>query len=308
MVRFNYDDNSNNQVQIPHLWYLTPITTNLTLRLGPIGVGYTDLVDTLTPPTIADDSLGIPSKFGEYNPVYRRGGGGAGINWQIIDNVEFSFGYLAGDANNAQEGSGLFNGTYHALAQLAWRGEGSAIGFAYSRSYFPAGRTNLMSDIGSFLAIQPFGENIATSGDFYTLQGFYQITPNFQVHAWGGYVNAKAHGSGLSNFFNGTGEVISQFVNDDDRADIWYGAVGLTFPDVGGEANLAGILLGIPPVVTNSDVQDEPDNAYHIETFYRFQLNDYISITPGFWAVINPENDSNNATQWVGHIRTSFNF
>jgi hypothetical protein len=34
----------------------------------------------------------------------------------------------------------------------------------------------------------------------------------------------------------------------------------------------------------------------------------YISITPGFWAIINPENDSSNATQWVGHIRTSFNF
>jgi hypothetical protein len=46
MVRFNYDDNSENEVQIPHLWYLTPIATNLTLRVGPVGVGYTDLVDT----------------------------------------------------------------------------------------------------------------------------------------------------------------------------------------------------------------------------------------------------------------------
>jgi hypothetical protein len=158
------------------------------------------------------------------------------------------------------------------------------------------------------LAIQPFGDNIATSGDFYTLQGFYQITPNFQIHAWGGYVNASAHGSGFSNISDGTGETIPEFVSDGDCADIWYGAVGFTFPDVGGEGNLAGILLGIPPVVTNSDVRDEPNNAYHIETFYRFQINDYISITPGFWAIINPENDSSNATQWVGHIRTSFNF
>ncbi|BAU64430.1 putative porin [Stanieria sp. NIES-3757] len=308
MVRLNYDDNSDNQVQIPHLWYFTPLTENLALRGGPVGIGYTDLVDTLTPPGIADDGLGVPSKFGEYNPVYRRGGGGAGINWQIIDNVELSVGYVAGDANNPEEGNGLFNGTYHALAQLAWKGENAAIGFAYSHSYYPQGKTNLMSDTGSFLAIQPFGENIATSGDFYTLQGFYQITPKLQVHGWGGYVKARAHGSGLSNFVDGTEIATTQFVSDNDSADIWYGAVGLTFPDLGGEGNLGGVVVGIPPVVTDSDVQDEPDNAYHIETFYRFQINDYIAITPGFWAVINPENDSDNATQWVGHIRTSFNF
>lgn len=309
MVRLNYDDNSNGQVEIPHVWYSTPLTDQVTLRVGPTGVGYTDLVDILTPPGVADDSLGVPSKFGEYNLVYRRGGGGAGINWEIADNLELSFGYLAGDANSQEVGEGLFNGTYHALAQLAWRTEKGAIGFAYSRSYYPQGKTNLMSDMGSLIAIKPFGEQIATSGDFYTLQGFYQITPNIQVHGWGGYVQAHAHGSGLSNFLNATGGVAdTQFVSDDDSADIWYGLVGVTFPDLGGEGNLGGIVAGIPPFVRNSDVQEESDHAYHVETFYRLQINEYMAITPGFWVIINPENDSSNPTQWVGHLRTSFNF
>ena len=85
------------------------------------------------------------------------------------------------------------------------------------------------------------------------------------------------------------------------------GAVGLTFPDVG-EGNLPGILVGLPPRVTDSDVRDEDDTSYHVEAFYRFQLNDYISVTPGFWVVFNPENNSDNSNQYVGVIRTSFNF
>jgi Carbohydrate-selective porin, OprB family len=97
-------------------------------------------------------------------------------------------------------------------------------------------------------------------------------------------------------------------VNEGSHAEIWYGAIGLTFPDVGGSGNLPGILVGLPPRVTSSDIRREADTSYHIEAFYRFQVNDNISITPGFWMVINPENNSSNDNQYVGVIRTSFDF
>jgi hypothetical protein len=308
MTRLNYDDNSDNQVQIPHLLYRTPITDNLSLTVGPVGIGYTDITDTLTPPTIADDSLGIPSKFGEYNPLYRRGGGGGALNWNIAKDLVLTVGYLAGDPSNPEEGSGLFNGSYNALAQLAYSGESGAIGIAYSRSYAPDGEVNLTGDTGSFLAREPFGDDIATSSDFVAIQGYYRITPNFQIHGWGGYISATAEGSGVSDIANGVGGTIPLTVSDGDRAELWYGAIGLTFPDVGGEGNLPGILLGLPPQVTSSDVREERDTSYHIEAFYRIKINDNIAITPGFWVIVNPENDSRNDTQWVGHVRTSFNF
>ncbi len=38
------------------------------------------------------------------------------------------------------------------------------------------------------------------------------------------------------------------------------------------------------------------------------QINDFMALIPGFWVILNPENDSRNATPWVGHLRTSFNF
>ncbi len=309
MTRLNYDDNSDNFVQIPHVWYRTPIADNLFLRVGSTGVGYTDLVDTITPPTIADDALGVPSKFGEYDPVYRRGGTGGGFNWFITPELQFSAGYVAGDGPNPSSGNGLFNGNYHALAQLAYIGADAGLGLTYSHSYFPIGKTNLTANTGSLLAIQPFGNEIATSGDFITLQSYYRFTPNFQVHAWGGYVNAQAQGSGLSNLSDGVGSTVPREVSW-NNSSIWYGLVGFTFPDVGGEGNLPGIVFGIPPTVTASNLASAVGQTtpYHIEAFYRLRINNHIAITPGFWAIIHPEANRNNATQFVGHIRTSFLF
>jgi carbohydrate-selective porin OprB len=82
----------------------------------------------------------------------------------------------------------------------------------------------------------------------------------------------------------------------------------MSFPDVGGRGNLPGILFGLPPHVSKSDVRKDEDNAYHIEAFYRWRLNDNISLTPGFWVILNPENNSKNDTQYVGVIRTNFDF
>lgn len=308
MTRLNFDGNVNNNVVLPHLLYYTPITSTLSVTFGPVGLGYTDITDTLTPPTIGSDSLGIPSKFGSYSPLYRRGGGGGAVNWKVSKNLILTVGYLAGDANIPDEKNGLFDGSYNALAQLAYRADWGGIGIAYSRSYAPSGNVDLTGSTGSFLATRPFGDNIATSSDSIGIQGFYRFSSSFQVHAWGVYTHANAESSGLSSLSDGRSGSVLLNVGDSDRADVLYGAIGLTFPDFGGDGNLAGILVGLPPRVISSDVRDEQDTAYHLETFYRFQMNDHISITPAFWVVINPENDSRNDNQWVGLIRTSFNF
>jgi len=221
-----------------------------------------------------------------------------------------TLGYLSGDAPTPEESNGLFNGNYHALAQLALYGDWGALGVAYSRSYIPKGRepVSLTGGAGSFLAGQPFGSNVATSADILAIQGYYRISPHFQIHSWAGYISANAESSGLSEISDSRGGNILRHIAEGSDADIWYGALGLTFPDVGGEGNLPGILVGLPPRVTNSNVRRDPDTSYHVEAFYRFQINDYISITPGFWVVLNPENDRNNDTQYIGVIRTSFGF
>jgi hypothetical protein len=308
MTRLNFDTDFGNFVNLAHLRYYFPVNDSISFVIGPTGIGYTDITDTVTPATIADDGLGIPSLFGEYNPLFRQGGGGGAVNWNISDNLVLTVGYLASSPNDPSVKNGLFNGGYNALAHLVYDADWGGIGVAYSHGYFPGGRVNLTGSTGSFLAASPFGDSIATSSDTIGVQGYYRFSPNFQVHAWGGYIWAHAEDSGFSDLSNGSGGTSTRFVDNGDTANIWYGAIGLSFPDIGGRGNLPGILVGLPPRVTSSDVRSEGDRSVHVEAFYRIQLNDNISITPGVWAVFNPENNSDNDTQIIGVLRTYFLF
>ncbi len=89
MTRLNFDNDFEDKVFVPHIRYYFPVSDALAFIVGPAGIGFTDITDTLTPPSVADDGLGIPSQFGEYSPFYRRGGGGGALNWNITK-ISFS--------------------------------------------------------------------------------------------------------------------------------------------------------------------------------------------------------------------------
>ncbi|MDJ0659005.1 MAG: carbohydrate porin [Crocosphaera sp.] len=50
------------------------------------------------------------------------------------------------------------------------------------------------------------------------------------------------------------------------------------------------------------------DIPYHVEVFYRYGVNDNIHITPGFIWLLAPNQDNDNATDFIGTIRTTFTF
>nr|WP_242053357.1 iron uptake porin [Nostoc parmelioides] len=308
MTRLNFDNDSNNTLFVPHIRYYFPVSDSLSFVVGPTGIGYNDITDNVTPATIADDGNGIPSLFGKNSLLFERGGGGAAANWRIRKDLVLTLGYLANSPNNPTPTNGLFDGGYNALAHLVYYGQQGAIGVAYSHGYNPPGTVDITAGRGSALSSAPFGNSIATSNSIVGVQGYYRFSPKFQIHAWGGYIWATAKNSGFSDISNGRGATDSLFVNSGDNANAWFGAIGLSFPDVGGKGNLPGILFGLPPRVSNSNVREESDNSYHLEAFYRWRLNDNISITPGFWMILNPENNRNNDTQYVGVVRTTFDF
>jgi carbohydrate-selective porin OprB len=75
----------------------------------------------------------------------------------------------------------------------------------------------------------------------------------------------------------------------------------------------------MPPTVTSSDFglatptavsarREDKSSSYHIEGFYRYRLNDNISITPGVLVILNPEGNSANNAIYVGTLRTTFTF
>ncbi len=250
----------------------------------------------------SEELTGAVSRFGRFNPIYYQGleGTGATVNFNFSDAVGFSVGYLAPRASEPLEGAGLFNGSYAAIAQVSIEPtDNLGIGLTYSRGFFAPDELVVSGETGSEAANAPFGEDTATTADQFGLQGKYRISDRVSLSAWGGLTLASAQGDGDND---------GVAVSDGDDATIFNWAVTLAFPDLFSEGSLGGIIVGQPPRVSSNDAGEEEDGAWHIEAQYRYQVNDNVAINPGFFAVINPENNSDNDTIFVGTIRTIFEF
>ena len=104
-------------------------------------------------------------------------------------------------------------------------------------------------------------------------------------------------------------------------ADIWNYTVTLNLPDLFKKGNAGGVVVGMQPRLTGTSnnilaeaiglpagQRKDRDIGLHIEAFYRYQLNDNISITPGFFWLIATNHDSRNPDVVIGVIRTTFVF
>ncbi|MEM8673929.1 MAG: iron uptake porin [Cyanobacteria bacterium P01_G01_bin.67] len=251
----------------------------------------------------SEELTGAVSRFGRFNPIYYQGleGTGATVNYSFNDTIALSVGYLAFNGSDPLDGAGLFNGSFGAIAQISIDPtDNFGFGLNYVRGHYVADELVVSGETGSETANAPFGEETPTTADHIGLQGKYQISDRISVSAWGGVSFANAQ-------TDGDNEGIAVDAGDD--ATIFNWAVTLAFPDLLAEGSLGGIIFGQPPRVSSNDsgVEDD-DGAFHIEAQYRYQLNDHIALNPGFFAVINPENDSDNDTLYVGTVRTIFEF
>ncbi|MFM6900591.1 MAG: iron uptake porin, partial [Microcystis panniformis] len=119
---FNLVPSLDNNVNIGWLAYYFPIGDRISAYIGAVnGVTY-DFIPTLNP--YLDSGTGggkALTVFASANPIYQIGGGaGGGFNYQLSDRWIASLGYLAGNHADPNPGSGLFNGQYAAIAQIAW--------------------------------------------------------------------------------------------------------------------------------------------------------------------------------------------
>ena len=85
-------------------------------------------------------------------------------------------------------------------------------------------------------------------------------------------------------------------------------SLGLSDP-FGRKGDLLAFMAGQPPKLrTGNGVTEDSDTSLHLEAFYRFRVNDRITVTPGFFYIINPEHDAGNDDILVGVLRTTFRF
>ncbi|MEH2332083.1 iron uptake porin [Nostoc sp.] len=244
-----------------------------------------------------DGSFGALSTFGTRNPIYGQiNGAGLAVTHEFSDKLALSLGYLSGTANDPTPNNGLFNGSYGALAQLTVKpSDRISIGFTYINSYnqplLTGSNAATFQDIAAIQGLPE--EQVGFSSNSYGVEASIGITDNIVLGGWIGYTNSQS--------LRGTrGDV-----------DIWNYAVTLGFPDLGKKGNLAGIIAGMEPKVTSSDIaglDSDPDTSYHLEAFYQYKLSENITITPGVIWLTSPDHNDTNDDVVIGALRTTFSF
>jgi hypothetical protein len=267
----------SSQVNLDLLKYELPIGPDTQLTVAANAAGADDFTDSINPYFDGDGGSGSISRFGNRPSIYYLvAGTGAGIRHKFSPTVEGSVGYLANNAANP--GSGIFGGSYGAIAQITLTpNENTKLGLTYvnSRDSSPGtGSTNA----------NPSGSN-----NMFGLQGSFKVNPDLALGGWVGY-NKNSDAAGDKDILN------------------W--AVTAAFPNLGGAGNLGGLLIGQEPRVigANGAAPVDTGSSLHLEGFYQVKLSENLSITPGLIYLTAPDHNSANGGALIGTIRTTFNF
>ena len=313
-TRLGFDTNNDFDIEVTDLHYRFPVNERVTAWLGPFGLDLDDIFG-VTNPMLESSGTGALSRFSRRNPLLFRGteGAGAGINLDLIeDKVGVNFGYLTDDADSPDEREGLFNGSFSAGAQVEFSPiEALELSATYVRNYQTAGDINqsgstvgngLDGDLRQGFATEPFGEDVDTIADKIGAGVNLNIGERFVLAGFGGYSDVEGLLDGDDN--NQSGE-------------IWTWGANASILDLGKEGSVLSVAGGMLPKFISPDdavgegqdgLQEDRDTSYLVEALYKFPLNDNILITPGAYAVFNPNHVDGNDTVYVGVVRTTFEF
>ena len=288
------------EVVLDTLEYIFPIGDRISVAIAANAGIFDDFTPTLNPFfEDFDGGSGSISAFAQRSPIYRLGGGaGIGVSFKPIDGVEITGGYLASGGADPSEGAGLFNGDYAALGQITLTPvDGISVAFTYNRAYFTQGNFGFDNGggLGGFTGtslVNNLGAANEISSDSFGGAVEIAVAKGFQVNGWFAYTDAE-------------------LLDDDLDAEIWTGAIALGFPDLLKSGSLGGIVVGFQPYLGGLEDNNqffENDMPIHVEGFYKLQLSDNISVTPGLIWLLAPNQDEDNDDSVVVTLRTTFLF
>ncbi|MFN6528728.1 iron uptake porin [Nostoc sp. ChiSLP03a] len=271
---------------------------------GASEIGLSGPVNPYFESSSATGANGI-SRFSRRSLVYNYGDSGPGIAilQGLGKQVQFGIAYSAPNGGNPTLNNGLFTGRYLALAQLIYYSgnRNFRVAATYVNTYSPPrtigfSGTNFGPAVGSNL-VNSTVDGVATLGNLYGLQAFYQVNSKLAINGWISY--------GVHTYLGrGNGEAMD-----------W--AVGLAFPDLFSEGALGGILVGMEPklISLSNNInlgkglgQADRDTSLHVEAFYQYKIGDNIEVTPGLIWITAPDSDSSNPDSLFAWVRTVFRF
>ncbi len=305
--RLGYDTNTSGNLQLDILSYLFKIGPVSIMAIGqvPDFQEVDTIVNVVSP--FASSGRGAISRFGRFNPIFRLGSGAGGAAaFNLGKFATISGAYLGGNSSGAagdpSPGRGLFNGNYAALGQISLTPiKDLTLSFTYINSY---ANTSISSTTGLPGALG-FNTGTGTSAaqvrvgaqpvsiNSYGVAANFRLAKVIQIGGWGGYSAVRVIGTGDAQVWN------------------YAGTIGIA--DLGKKGSLLGFVVGVEPYLGGTSGftvsgRRRDANPLHVEAFYRFQLTDNISITPGFIYINNPNGTSSNSDVYIGALRSTFSF
>ena len=306
------DDSNSNDVKLDWLAYYTNLGP-AQLYVAATGGIHSDYAATVNPYfEDYDGGNGALSTFASSSPIYRIGGGaGAALNFKLgkgsgpLRGSSVTVGYLGSEPSDPGIGSGVFNGNYAALGQLNFNlNSRIALAATYVHGYHGTGST--LFDAGGFGGTTNGVTNAvvgteqanalstirASSSNSYGLAAAIRPSDKFSVSGFVSYHDVTGFGIG-------------------DDFEAWSWGAGIALPDFGGRGNVLGLFGGAQPYSLNRNLTagaEDSDVPYHIEGFYKYRVNDNVSITPGVIYQTSTGQNEDNDDVFIGTLRTTFTF
>lgn len=302
-TRLGYEGNTEGQIILSDLNYRQLIGNRLAVIVGPAGVNMANVFRGVN--EVESAGRGAISALAQRNPIVNigNGRGGVGFDWQATSRISIQGVYSASTPADVSSG-GLFGGTDGQTTlglQLTLAPTNSVnVAISYVNAYSPLGVLGTGSGDDQLTIDSP----IKTNGFGATVS--WRMTPDLTLGSWAGYTNSGIPGQ--------EGEV---------ETTNWM--LFLNWEHLFGRDNLAGIYVGQPPKIVRSDLPvgknipdllaggegeagGQPGTTTHLELFYRWQVSDRLSLTPGLLMIFEPGHTPASDPITVGVLRTTFNF
>lgn len=306
-VLLSYELFNDNDLILSDLNYRFLISNKLAGIVGTEGV---NMAYAFRGPNRVESAASGPlSAFAQRNPILNMGfgRGGVGFDWQFAKRASLQAVYsttVPGFFHSRERSRGHNT----AGVQLALTPTDPVdIALYYVNDYSPDG--NLLTGAGdeqitALNLLTGKSASLQTNAIGATLN--WRITPRITLGGWAGYTNSQIPGR------SGNVETTNYMAY-------------LNFPDLFKKGNLGGIYVGQPPKIVSSNLPsgnnipdslntglgrkgEQPGTTTHIEVFYRFQVTNNISITPGAIFIFQPGHTPASEPITIGTLRTSFSF
>jgi hypothetical protein len=274
-------------VSIDRLYYQFPVGKTFTLTAGAL-VRNTEIL-AFIPTAYRSQLLDFFTTAGTPGVYNKATGQGFGAVWKqsVAKGKGFwnaSVNFIAQDGEISNEGMFDSDGSLNTTAQLGYKASNWGAAIAYRNG---TTGTNTINANGT--AFRAAGLPAGQSSNSFSVAAYWQPLDT-------GLIPSISAGYGFTDISGGA--PASTSVSDSQS---WY--VGLQWDDAFVKGNAAGVAIG-----QNPSAGAGIDDPLSLELFYRFQVTDNISITPGLFYITDSSNQVGNKDLWGGVIQTQFRF